>query len=152
MGNQKSIESRKSAFEGPMIDLPESTYGVLFVYLQGDRLYTEVNNTLFVYSVGDLTSPSATYPLKSRGYSALITDNRLYLGGSKQLIIFEVTPSLTEPLIPVTKISTKSNVDIKILRVGDDLLLGQMKGYLEVFNIKNSSITSTHRFKEADYI
>ena len=86
-------------------------------------MYTEADETLFVYSVGDLTSPSATYPLERKCYSALITDNRLYLGGGCELFIFEVTQSLTEPLIPVTKISTKSSV-FKILRVGDDLLLG----------------------------
>ena len=93
------------------------------MYLSGDRLYTEVDETLYVYSVGDLTSPSATYPLGEKCFSALITDNRLYLGGDYKLHIFEVTPSLTEPLRPVTKIPTKYYV-YKILRVGDDLLLG----------------------------
>jgi hypothetical protein len=86
-------------------------------------LYTEVDKTLNVYSVGDLTSPSATYPLGGQCGSGLITENRLYLGGHYKLHIFEVTPSLTEPLTPVTQIPTKSYV-YKILRVGDDLLLG----------------------------
>ena len=45
-----------------LIDLPESKYGVSFVYLWGDRLYTEADKTLYVYSVDDLTSPSASYP------------------------------------------------------------------------------------------
>ena len=76
-----------------------------------------------MYSLGDLTSPTATYPLDVNCYSALITDNRLYLGGVYKLHIFEVTPSLTQPLTPVTKIPTKDTV-YKILRVGDDLLLG----------------------------
>ena len=106
-----------------MIDLPESTNWVCFVYLWGDRLFTEVDKTLHVYSVSDLTSPSASYPLGDFCWSGLITDNRLYLGGDKKLHIFEVTPSLTEPLTPVTKIPTKDAV-LKILRVGDDLLLG----------------------------
>ena len=95
---------------------------VWFVYLWGDRLYTEADKTLFVYSFSDFTSPSATYPL-GKCYSALITDNRLYLGKASELLIFEVTPSLSEPLTPVTKIPTKHCV-YKILRVGDDLLLG----------------------------
>ena len=86
-------------------------------------MYTEADETLYVYSFSDLTSPSATYPLGDKCNSALITDNRLYLGGNNELHIFEVTPSLTEPLTPVTKIPTKSYVN-KILRVGDDLLLG----------------------------
>jgi hypothetical protein len=86
-------------------------------------MYTEVDKTLHVYSLGDLSSPSATYPLEDFCYSGLFTDNRLYLGGEYKLHIFEVTPSLTEPLTRVTKIPTKSYV-YKILRVGDDLLLG----------------------------
>jgi hypothetical protein len=106
-----------------LIDLPETPYYVSFLYLWGDRLYTEVDETLYVYSVGDLTSPSATYPLGDFCYSGLITENRLYLGGIRKLLIFEVTPSLTEPLTPVTQIPTKSYV-LKILRADDDLLLG----------------------------
>ena len=86
-------------------------------------MYTEADETLYVYSLSDLTSPSATYPLDNKCYSALISENRLYLVGLCQLHIFEVTPSLTEPLTPVTNILTKSFV-YKILRVGDELLLG----------------------------
>jgi hypothetical protein len=107
----------------PLILLPESTYGVYFVYLWGDRLYTEADETLYVYSFSDLTIPLATYPVGDWCYSALITDNRLYLGGTCKLLIFEVTHSLAEPLTQVTKIPTKNIVN-KILRVGDDLLLG----------------------------
>jgi hypothetical protein len=96
---------------------------VHFVYLFGGRLYTEADETLYVYSLGDLTSPFATYPLDTFCYTGLISDNRLYLGGEEMLQIFEVSPSLTEPLIPVTQIPTMQWVN-KILRVGDDLLLG----------------------------
>ena len=87
-------------------------------------MYTEADETLYVYSVSDLTSPSATYPLDTKCYSGLITENRLYLGGWKELHIFEVTPSLTEPLTPVTQIPIKGLAVLKILRVGYDLLLG----------------------------
>jgi hypothetical protein len=107
----------------PLINLPETTEKLSFVYLWGDRLYTEANKTLYVYSLSNFTSPSATYPLDSKYYSALITENRLYLGGACKLHIFEVTPSLTEPLTLVAKIPTENYVH-KILRVGDDLLLG----------------------------
>ena len=58
-----------------------------------------------------------------------------------------MTPSLTEPLTPVSKIPTKGGI-LKILRVGDDLLLGSDYGYLEVFDLKNSNIKSTTEFGE----
>jgi hypothetical protein len=92
-----------------LINLPESPDYVAIAYLWGDRLYTEEDETLYVYSFSDINSPCATYPLGDYGrcYSALITENRLYLGGVNKLHIFEVTPSLTEPLTPVTQIRTK---------------------------------------------
>jgi hypothetical protein len=86
-------------------------------------MYTGVDKTLRVYSLSDLTSPCATYPLDDDCDSALITENRLYLCGHKKLHIFEVTPSLTERLTQVIKIPNMYPVH-KILRVGDDLLLG----------------------------
>jgi hypothetical protein len=104
------------------VDLPDNDR-VNFVYLSEEKLYTQANKTLYVYSMGDLTSPSATYKLGDDCFSALITESRLYLGGIRQLHIFELTSSLTEPLTPVTQIFTKDDV-FKILRVGDDLLLG----------------------------
>ena len=108
-------------------------------------MYTHTDETLHVYSLDDLNSPSATYPQVGSCYSALISENRLYLGGFWKLHIFEVTPSLTEPLTPVAKISTKHKVN-KLLRVGDDLLLGENDGYLEVFDLKTLNITSTKGF------
>jgi hypothetical protein len=78
--------------------------------------------------VHDLSSPRKTYNLGDLEicYSALIEDKRLYLGGIGKLQIFEVTPLLDEPLIPVAKIPTNGGPCgvYKILRVGDDLLLG----------------------------
>jgi hypothetical protein len=53
----------------------------------------------------------------------MIIDDCLYLGGRENLQIFKVTPSLIQPLIPVTVITTKQAV-LKILRVGVELLLG----------------------------
>jgi hypothetical protein len=38
------------------------------------------------------------------------------------------------------------------LRVGDELVLGEWKGYLEVFDIETSSITHTHEFTEGGTI
>jgi hypothetical protein len=73
--------------------------------------------------LSDLSSPFATYPLASDCYTAIIIDNRLYLGGGYKLHIFEVTTSLTQPLKLVTVIETTSKVR-KALRVGQELLLG----------------------------
>jgi hypothetical protein len=58
----------------------------------------------------------------------MITDNYLYLGGDKKLHIFEVTTSITQPLMLVTVIVTESVV-LKILRVGHELLLGEYDGF-----------------------
>jgi serine/threonine protein kinase len=117
------FELRSSLIKISLINLPASKWISSFVLVWGDRLYTAADKTLHVYSLSDLTSPIATYPLGGNCDSALITENRLYLGGWCNLHIFEVTPSLTEPLTPVTQIPTKTYVT-KILRVGDDLLLG----------------------------
>jgi hypothetical protein len=100
-----------------------------FVYLNGDRLYTVRGKNLYVYSLSDLYSPIATYPLGGNCYSGIITDNRLYLGDTeKKLHIFEVSDSITQPLKQVKVIDTKDRV-CKILRVGQELLLGQGEGY-----------------------
>jgi hypothetical protein len=101
---------------------------VYFVYLNGDRLYTGRGKNLYVYSLSDLYSPIATYPLGGRCRSGIITDNCLYLGGGNKLHIFEVTSSSTQPLKQVKVIDTESYV-YKILRVGQELLLGEYDGY-----------------------
>jgi hypothetical protein len=121
------------------------------VYLNGDRLYTETGKNLYVYSLSQFSSPIATYRLSGWCSSGIIVDKRLYLGGDEKLHIFEVSASSTEPLNRVTVIETKDWVS-KILRVGQELLLGQRKGYFEVFKIKSSTITHTHRFTEGDHI
>jgi hypothetical protein len=59
--------------------------------------------------------------------------------------------SLTDPLTPVKVIDTKKWVN-KILRVGNQLLLGEGGGCLEVFDINNSNITSSHQFEEGGTI
>jgi hypothetical protein len=66
------------------------------VLLSGDRVYTAALNTLYVYSLGDLTHPIATYKLNDIvAWSALIVDNRIYLGmNDKKLQVFEIS-SLT---------------------------------------------------------
>ena len=111
------------------IDLPKSEYIVFFVYLSGDRLYTAADETLFVYSMSDHTSPIATYRLGGMCFSVIIADNLLYLGGDEKLHIFELTTFITQPLIQFKVIDTKDWVR-KILRVGNQLILGEEGGYL----------------------
>jgi hypothetical protein len=65
-----------------------------------------------------MSSPLATVPLSFNCYSAIIIDKRLFLGGDFELHVHEVTPSLTEPLTPLTVINTKQPV-FRILRVGN---------------------------------
>ena len=57
--------------------------------------------------MSDLTYPIATYQRGEDYYSCTIIDNYLYLGRYYRLHILEVTPSLTNPLIPVKFIKTK---------------------------------------------
>jgi len=104
------------------IDLPKGY--VCFVYLSGDRLYTAGDETLYVYSVSDHTSPIATYQLGGRCFSGIIADNHLFLGGDKKLFVFEITTSLIQPLVQVKVINIKRPV-FKILRVRNELILGE---------------------------
>jgi hypothetical protein len=50
--------------------------------MSGDRLYTEADKRLRVYSMSDLTSPISTYDLPGWSFSGLIDDNCLFLGSS----------------------------------------------------------------------
>jgi hypothetical protein len=125
------------------INLPKGQKTVKSVCLSGERLYTEADETLYVYSVSDLKTPIATYQLGSRCLSCIIDNNYLYHGGENELHIFEVNSSLTQPLIPIKSIKTKGEIS-KILRVDEELMLGELTGHLEVFDIKKSSITHSH--------
>jgi hypothetical protein len=120
--------------------------------LNDDRLYAASNENLYVYSLSDFTSPIATIPISQERSlkSSIIFDDRLYLGG-ENIQVFKVTASLTQPLIPLTIISTEEEV-LKILRVGNELLLGEVNCYMEVVDINTSKITSTHKFTEGGYI
>jgi hypothetical protein len=104
-------------------DLPAGNGEVFFVYLNGDRLYTETGETLYIYSASDLSSPAASYHLGDRCISGIATEDRLYLGGGEKLHVFEVTVSIIQPLNFLRAIPTKSSVLI-MQRVGDELLLG----------------------------
>ena len=118
------------------IDFGLRDYPFNLVYLNGDRLYTEVNNDLRVYIINDLTSPIASYPLNGQSFSCLFSDNRLYINGGSILYVFEVSTSLTEPLVEVSQIIVAKYV-MKILRKGSELLLGRSDGFLSVLDINS---------------
>ena len=99
------------------------------MYLSGDRLYTETDETLKVFLLSDLTSPIAIYQVDCVCFSGIIADNHIYIGGDKKLQVFEMNTSLTQPLLPVKVIDTKESV-FKILRAGHELILGEEYGYL----------------------
>ena len=69
------------------MELPDNGVQVFFIYLSEYRLYTEADKILYVYSMSDLKSPIATYPLGGTCLSGMIIDNRLYLG-SDNLYVF----------------------------------------------------------------
>lgn len=101
-----------------------------------------------MHFVSDPSSPIAAYPLGGTCWSGLVAENRLYLGGgSRKLHVFDVTTSLAEPLKPVAVIDTEDYVT-KVLRVGNQLLLGEWEGYLQVVSLGQPLITSTHKFTE----
>ena len=87
------------------------------MHLSGEKLYTAAGKTLYVYLVSNITSFIATYSLSDDCNSGMISDNRLFLGGKYYLKIFELSTSLTQPLSPITQITTKEGV-YKTLRVG----------------------------------
>ena len=58
-----------------------------------------------------------------------------------------MTASLADPLRPIAVIDTKDYVS-KVSRVGNQLLLGEWEGYLQVVSLGNLLITSTHKFTE----
>lgn len=64
------------------VELPGSGEKVRLVLLGLDRLYTEVDRTLYVYSLSELTSPIAIYHLFGNCWCGLVADKTLFLGGS----------------------------------------------------------------------
>jgi hypothetical protein len=62
-------------------------------------MYTSADETLYVYSLSDFTSPPiGTYVVLDDCSSGLIADNYLFLGSSNNIIVYEISTSLTEPL------------------------------------------------------
>jgi hypothetical protein len=109
------------------LDLPGDDR-ICFLYMNGDRIYIERGNNLQVYSLSDISSPIAIYPLVGGCCSGILTENHLYLGGIGKLHIFEVTTSIIQPLMMLRVIATASTTK-KILRVDHELLLGEHDGY-----------------------
>ena len=64
---------------------------VCVVLLNGDRLYTEADKILYVYSISDLTRPIKIYDLPAHCLQGFIDDNRLFLrGDSSKMIVYEI--------------------------------------------------------------
>ena len=122
------------------IDLPRRPR---FILLNGDRVYTAVRKTLYVYLIREPTDPIATYSLEDRWYLPLFVENRFYLCSGDNLLVFEVTPSLTCPLIEISEIKIKDYVKIMV-RKGHELLLCGYDGWFQVFNMSSDTITHTH--------
>jgi serine/threonine protein kinase len=88
------------------VDLTDSNYMAWLVVLSGERLYTSIDKTLFVYSMSDLRSPLATYPLAWSCDSGLTFEDHLYVGARDNLYVFKVNNSMPQPLTPVKVIDT----------------------------------------------
>jgi hypothetical protein len=61
--SQSLLHRNKVPYKTSKVDLPLGNDNVNFVYLSGDKLYTEKDKTLYVYLIRDTTSPIATYSL-----------------------------------------------------------------------------------------
>ena len=90
------------------VDLPDNiTCHVQLVLISEDRIYTVDNQTLYVYSMSDFSSPIATQFVNDQCQEGIIYDKCLYLGGDGRLYVFEITKSNDQqPLTLVTKIKT----------------------------------------------
>jgi hypothetical protein len=121
MSKDAYLHIKDLPFTSSQIDLPYAEYAKI-VLVSEDRLYAVSKKNLSVYLMSDLKSSISTIPIELI-YSCIIINNHLYLGGTNQLHVFELTPSLTHPLTPISVITTSSIV-YKILRVGNELLLG----------------------------
>jgi hypothetical protein len=60
-------------------------------------------------------------------------------------------PSLSEPLTFVSQIRTEMPV-YKIVESGNELLLGEVSGYLQIVDFKGMKINHTQRFEEVGAI
>jgi hypothetical protein len=63
---------------------------------------------------------------------------------ARRLLVFEVTPSLTNPLRQITEIKTEGWIK-SMLRKDHELLLGGDEGWLEVFNMSSATITNSRQ-------
>jgi WD40 repeat protein len=133
------------------VELPAtgSKSKVNFVLLSRKNLYTSVDKTLYVYKGSDLNSPIATYDLPAKCWTGLTDKNYLFLGGkTSNIFIYEISSSdKKRPLNRKVTIQTKQPV-FKIIKLGQELMLGEHTDYLEVFDIQSFEITHTKRFKK----
>ena len=103
------------------------------VCLDRDRLYIELDKFLHVHVINRLRSPIAAYPLNGHFSSCLVDGNRLYLNAGETLHVFEVSTSLTQPLLEVSQIPVPEKVN-KIVKSGYKLFLAMSGGTLSVLD------------------
>lgn len=83
-----------------------------------------------MYSLSDLRSPIATYDLLDTGWSGIIVDNILLVDGdSFKIMVYEISTSITVPLKQLAIIETIDTIR-KVLKVGQELVLGCFNGYI----------------------
>jgi hypothetical protein len=83
-----------------------------------------------VYSLSDLSFPNATYDLLDAGWSGIIVDNILLVDGdSFKIMVYEICTSITVPLKQIAIIETIDTIR-KVLKVGHELVLGCLNGYI----------------------
>jgi hypothetical protein len=70
--------------------------------------------------MSDLTSSVATYDLSGDCLSGLIADNFLFLGSVKNIIVYEISFSLTDPLKQKACIETSDNI-YKMRKEGQEI-------------------------------
>ena len=104
---------------------------ISFVLLSGDRLYTVIDDYLYIYSMKNLSSFIQRYPFdKCFNTSGVITETHLYVTSWEKLNVLKLTSDDNNPLQLLNSITLPVRYVFKILRVGNELLLGEWDGYL----------------------
>lgn len=122
------------------IDLPIiCSRRLSFLLMSGGRLYAELDSNLYVYTMSELIG---TYRVDDRCQTGIVIDDRIYICCECNLLIYEVTSQLSDPLKIVTTIPIRGKVN-KLLSLKNKLMLAVIGGYLQVFDIIKCEIIKT---------